>query len=296
MIGRLRVNLRKGLISTALAATALLIAGGADGRHPALIWVEAQAARLASEGLALYNRTPADERMTWGGLAACALFGLTVTVERLFRVRRSKVLPKAFTGRFHDRLMTGKLDRAKALDFCELNPSPAARVVLAAVRRWGRPTSDLERGVALARGVEVDRLRKNVGTLRRIAALAPLVGLLGTLMAANRGLTAEGAVWAPVVARSLATLTAGVALAILSLVAYDGLLGRVEFLTTALDRLGAEAIDAIALAVPVAPSKPEPKSGSDKSTAPRDKYRRESANHSPTPHPSRSEIPLENTE
>jgi biopolymer transport protein ExbB len=296
MIGRHRVHLRKGLILTALAGATLLIAGGADGRNPTLIWIEARAVRVGNEGLALYNRTPADERMTWGGLAACALFGLAVTVERLFRVRRSKVLPKAYTGRFHDRLITGKLDRGKALDFCELNPSPAARVVLAAVRRWGRPTSDLERGVALARGVEVDRLRKNVGTLRRLAALAPLIGLLGSLMAANRGLSTEGAVWAPVVARSLATLTAGVALAILSLVAYDGLVGRVESLATALDRLGAEAIDAIALAVPLAPPKPEPKAGSDKSTVSRDKYRRESANHSPTPHPSRSEIPLESTE
>ena len=125
--------------------------------------------------------------------------------------------------------------------------------------------------MALARQVEVDRLRRNVGTLRRIAALAPLIGLLGTLMAAHRGPDRPtGAAWAPAVARSLATLTAGVALAILSLVAYDGLSGRVEALAGALDRLGAEAVDAIAMARPVraeGPRRARPRSAANRRVA-----------------------------
>ena len=40
-----------------------------------------------------------------------------------------------------------------------MNPSPAARVALAAVRRWGRPAVDLERAVALTHRGEADRLR-----------------------------------------------------------------------------------------------------------------------------------------
>ena len=46
-------------------------------------------------------------------------------------------------------------------------------------------------------------------------------------------------------------MTAGVALATLALIAYDGLAGRVEQLSDGLDRVGAETIDAIALALPV---------------------------------------------
>ena len=74
-------------------------------------------------------------------------------------------MPRAFTARFLDRLHDGKLDCGQALDLCELNPSPAANVALAAVRRWGRPAGDLERAVALAHRVETDRLRRNVGNL-----------------------------------------------------------------------------------------------------------------------------------
>jgi biopolymer transport protein ExbB len=152
--------------------------------------------------------------------------------------------------RFRERLQDGKLDRGKALDLCELNPSPASRVALAAVKRWGRPAADLERAVALASKVETDRLRRNVGTLRRVAALAPLLGLLGSLIAAGRALSVPGAAWGPALANSLIPLTSGVALAILALVIYDGLAGRVEKLANTIDRLGAETVDAIALSAP----------------------------------------------
>jgi biopolymer transport protein ExbB len=173
-------------------------------------------------------------------------------LERMARLRTRKILPGEFTSRFLTRLQDGKLDRGKALDYCELNPSPASRVALAAVRRWGRPTADLERAAALAHRVEADRLRRNVGTLRRVAALTPLIGLLGTLMATGRVLAASGASpnWGPALAAALSPLTAGVAVAVLALVAYDGLAGRVESLAAALDRVGAETIDAIAMAVP----------------------------------------------
>jgi biopolymer transport protein ExbB len=178
-----------------------------------------------------------------------------VVLERSVRLRPAQVIPRDFVKRYLERLQEGKLDQGKALDLCELNPSPAARVALAAVRRWGRPVIDLERAVAMAQRVEADRLRRNVGTLRRIAALAPLLGLLGALVSAGRVLSGLGAAAAtpavgPALAAALSPLTAGVALAILALVAYDGLAGRVEKLAGTLDRVGAETVDAIALTTP----------------------------------------------
>ena len=195
--------------------------------------------------LAWYGRTQPSDRVIWGGLTACAGLGISVLLERLFRLRPRKIVPADFTARFLDRLYEGKLDCGEALDHCERNPSPAARVALAAVRRWGRPPADLERAVALAHKVETERLRRNVGTLRRVAALAPLLGLLGTLFAAERALQAippmpiDGAVisvesaplslaWGPALAAALSPLSAGIIIATLALVAYDGLHTRIE--------------------------------------------------------------------
>lgn len=243
------------LASILLALAFVTLAGGAAEPEPepnptldALLRQGERAWRVAS---AWYQRTPPAERVTWGGLIACAALGAGVTVERTWRLRRKRIIPTAFVERFQSRLSDGMIDRTKGLDYCELNPSPAARVALAAIGRWGRSAADLERAAGLARGREVDRLRRHVGTLRRIAGLAPLVGLLGTLTAAGRILARMGAfnpTWGPALASALAPLTAGVALAILALVAYDGLTGRVEALAAELDRLGAETVDAIALA------------------------------------------------
>ena len=243
--------------ASVLGATLLTFATGADAdgerSSPNVDAALRSAEHVAHRALAWYRVTPAGERITWGGLAACALLGTWVLIERTIRVRRERVIPAEFHARFLDRLTEGKLDRGKGLDYCELNQSPVARVAVAVVRRWGRPVADLERAVAMARQLEADRLRRNVGTLRRIAALGPLVGLLGSLLATGRVLSALGATavadsWGPVLAGALAPLTAGVTVAILALVAYDGLVGRIEALVNALDRAGVETVDAIIMA------------------------------------------------
>jgi biopolymer transport protein ExbB len=233
-----------------------------------------QARRIGRRLVAWYIQTPPADRVTWGGMAACAGLGLGVLLERLARLRSHRIVPPQFTATFLDRLHEGKLDCGEALDHCERNPSPAARVALAAVRRWERPAADLERAVAMAHRVESERLRRNVGTLRRIAVLTPLLGLLGTLFALGRALegiptlappglnltasapvgttvTGSSIAWGPLVGSALTPLTAGLIIATLALVAYDGLLTRIEKLAGSLDRLGAETIDAIALTAPI---------------------------------------------
>jgi biopolymer transport protein ExbB len=254
-----RALARSGL---ALALFALMVSAGADAAPGGVgagsdLEILAQPARAAlAQARAWYLRTPPADRVTWGGLTACATLALGVMLERMVRLRRRKVVPRDFAARFMTRLEEGRLDRGKALDFCELNPSPAARVALGAVRRWDRPVTDQERAVSLAVRVEADRLRRSLGTLRRIAALAPLVGLLGSLMAAGRALAAGRPDWGPALAGALSPLTAGVALGILALVAFDGLSGRFEALVASLERLGAETIDAIAMSLPAEPRGP----------------------------------------
>ncbi len=212
--------------------------------------------------MAWYVRTPPPERVTWGGLSACGGLGVVVLIERMLRLRQRRVVPPAFTAQFVDHLHEGKLDCGQALEHCERNPSPAAGVALAAVRRWGRPAGDLERAVAMAHRVETERLRRNVGTLRRVAALSALLGVLGTLFALGRALesipasTSSGpavtAAWGPALAAAITPLSTGLIIATLALVAYDGVQSRVEKLAGMLDRLGAETIEAIALAAPPA--------------------------------------------
>ncbi len=236
------------------AVLAVLVAAGADTPTPAppntVDRLLDGLNRVPEQFHAWYRATPPISRMTWGGLAACVLFGLGVTTERLLRLRHDRILPESFASRFQRRLEDGQIDRERSLDYCELNPSPAARLAQAAVQRWGQPTADLERAVTMARRRETDQLSRHVGTLRRLAALSPLIGLLGALAQAGQILrrSQPGDALGTALADALAPLTAGVAVAILALVAYDGLSGRVETLAGELDRVGAETVDAIATA------------------------------------------------
>lgn len=236
---------------------AAIMAGSAAAEEPRgelSVEVQRRAARVAGEVLVWYERTPAGERMAWGGLAACAALGACVTLERLARLRRRAVVPNDFLARFVDRLHAGKLDGGQALDYCEMHPSPAARVALAAVRRWGRPAAEMERAVDLAHRWESEQLRRNVGTLRRIATLAPLIGLFGSLLIAQRLLRQAGGepISAASLADALGPLVFGVGQGVVAMVLNDFLATRVERLGATLDRLGAETIDAVAMTTAVA--------------------------------------------
>src|SRR5262249_18006003 len=106
----------------------------------------------------------------------------------------------------------------------------------------------------------------NVGTLRRVAALSALLGILGTLFALGRALesipptAANGpgvaastpVAWGPALAAAITPLSTGLIIATLALVAYDRVSSRVELRAGALDRLGAETIEAVAMSAPPA--------------------------------------------
>ena len=198
------------------------------------------------------TETPLGIRLCWGGLAACGLFAFLIIVERTWATRSRRVLGGDFIKTFQTTLLAEPpLNRDRALELCRTRPSAAAQVALAALQRWGRPTADVERGVAIAIRQERDRLKRNLGTLRRITVLAPLIGLLGGLLIANEVLHAtpeDGVVAFRELTRSLTPLVVGVIMAIVILVILDSKVTKVERLIGSLERLGMQVADAVATA------------------------------------------------
>ena len=202
---------------------------------------------------AIYHSTPWTDRVAWGALGACALLSIITIIERTWALRTRRVMPKRFLNRLED----GRLDRSKLLDLCEMNASAAARVAVSVVSRWGRPTMDLERALTGAVRLETEELRRNVPTLRRVAVLAPMLGLLGSLLMIGRLLQQQDPqavqqAWTRLLAQGLLPLTGGVLIAVLALISYDGLSVRVSKYTSKLEMLGAKLVDQIALATPPA--------------------------------------------
>ena len=77
-------------------------------------------------------------------LAGCSFMVITFVLERFVSLRRSRVIPKPFVTRFIDQLKSGELDREQSLKLCEENGSPVAQVFAGAVRKWGRPSVEVE--------------------------------------------------------------------------------------------------------------------------------------------------------
>lgn len=125
-------------------------------------------------------------------LALCSIVTVGYTLERLIGLRRGRVIPRDFVHRFLERLSTGKLDRDRALELCRSNESPASRVFGHAVRYWGQPASSIRQAVDLDAAREVLDLRRNVRVLNGTATLAPLLGLLGTVLGMIQSFDALG--------------------------------------------------------------------------------------------------------
>ncbi|HUU00284.1 MAG TPA: MotA/TolQ/ExbB proton channel family protein [Myxococcota bacterium] len=109
-----------------------------------------------------------------------SLLALTIIIERLWFLQRSRVIPEAFLARMNEMM---KLDRrAEALSACRENDSTIARILTAGLENSQRPRAEIQESLQLAGRGEASYLSRWVGALGAIAALEPLMGLLGTVL------------------------------------------------------------------------------------------------------------------
>jgi biopolymer transport protein ExbB len=111
-----------------------------------------------------------------------SLLVVTIAIERTIALRRGRVLPGILVkelGRLGG--TQGTFDPREAYRVCQRYPSAAASVVRAMLLKVGRPHSEVEHTVAEASDREAERLYSNVRWLNLAAAVAPLLGLLGTV-------------------------------------------------------------------------------------------------------------------
>jgi biopolymer transport protein ExbB len=186
-------------------------------------------------------------------LALCSIVTVGYTFERLIGLRRGRVIPRDFVNRFLERLSAGKLDRDRAIELCRSNESPAARIFGHAVRYWGQPSATIRQAVDADAAREVLDLRRNVRVLNGTATLAPLIGLLGTVIGMIQSFDAIGSkvgtgkseALAQGISLALFSTALGLAIAVVSVTVYYYLLNRVDLLVRDLDDNVRKIIDQI---------------------------------------------------
>ena len=114
-------------------------------------------------------------------LAALALVGLMVFIERTLFLHRGQIpSSKAFLQGIKNALAKRRL--VEALTLCEEAPGPVAAVVKAALLQADATADEMRFHVQEAAIVELPALERRLGAIAAIAQVAPLVGLLGTVL------------------------------------------------------------------------------------------------------------------
>jgi len=105
---------------------------------------------------------------------------IIVFFERLIHLRRAQVDYSDFIGGVCNVLDRDNSDEAAML--CEETPGPVAAVVMTAIRHRTGSLGTLRDAVDNTGRAEISRLERRVVSLAVIAQVAPLFGLLGTLV------------------------------------------------------------------------------------------------------------------
>jgi biopolymer transport protein ExbB len=113
-------------------------------------------------------------------LLALGLLFLILFIERTLYLHRGQIRSTAFINGIKNILAKRRL--VEALTVCEETPGPVAAVVKAALLHAEDDADALRFYVQEAAVVELPALERRLGAIAAIAQVAPLVGLLGTVL------------------------------------------------------------------------------------------------------------------
>lgn len=186
-------------------------------------------------------------------LGICSLVVFSLSMERLIALRRGRVIPRPFVRRFTECVEDGQLSYEEATEICDEFDCPVAEVFQAAVRRWGRPMLEIEQAVLDAGDRVGDSLKRFVRVFHAISNVAPLLGLLGTVlgmieafeMISNQDSIGRPEMLASGISMALITTAAGLSVAIPAYLAYMYFSSKSDRYLVEIDKLCTKVVDSI---------------------------------------------------
>lgn len=171
----------------------------------------------------------------------CSVLALAIILERLWVLRRNVVAPPDLGERVLRWVRKGSIDERRLSALRE--DSPLGRILAAGCERLGEGSDRIKEGIEDAGRHEVHVLERYLNTLGTIAAIAPLLGLLGTVFGMIHifsvivhGGAGDASRLAGGISQALITTAAGLIVAIPALIFYRYLRGRVEDMVVEMER------------------------------------------------------------
>lgn len=109
----------------------------------------------------------------------CSIFALAIILEKLWGLRRKKILPPILINKIKELLKSKNINEAKNL--CTENKSTFSKIILTLLNNITGSKDTIIKNLEDTGKKEAANLEKNIGILNAIAGVAPLLGLLGTV-------------------------------------------------------------------------------------------------------------------
>jgi len=175
-------------------------------------------------------------------LVACSLFVVAIAVERFLYYRNISGNPQVFQQKLQSLLEKQRF--SEAAQFCEQTPAAIAQVALAGLAAYQRG-SQVENALESGAMLTADRLREHLDDLSMVVTLAPLLGLLGTVIGMINSFSVLNAqAGQPMaitggVGEALVATATGLSIATLALVLHNYFSRRVNRLITDIEQTAA---------------------------------------------------------
>ena len=183
-------------------------------------------------------------------IGLCSFAGIAIFIERLMYLGKIDIDTDTLLIELRSAIERG--DIAEAVLLCEKRPGAVSNIIRAGIIQHERGREYIENSMELRGMIEVAKMEKNARILSIIAHIAPLIGLLGTVLGFIRAFgemrmsslveissTQIGAA----MEYALVTTAAGLVVAIPAVLAYNYIVSRVEGITVEIQATAAEVVD-----------------------------------------------------
>ena len=195
------------------------------------------------------------ELVTAGGwlmvpIIACSIIALAIIAERLWTLRIRRVIPAELAAQVWEWARDKKLDRERLQNL--RSGSPLGRILAAALANRDASREIMKEAIEDTGRHVVHELERYINTLGTIAAISPLLGLLGTVIGMIKvfaAITTQGvgnpAALAGGISEALITTAAGMVVAIPTLMFYRYFRGKVALLVIRMEQQALRMVEVL---------------------------------------------------
>jgi biopolymer transport protein ExbB len=182
-------------------------------------------------------------------IVLCSVIAAAIMLERLWTLQRKRVIPRELTDRIWKLVETRTLNERHIEALART--SPLGRVLAAGLANRNQGREIMKEVIEDTGRHVVHELERFLNPLGTIAAITPLLGLLGTvtgMIQAFEAITSQGVgdpqVLSGGIGEALITTAAGLIVAIPSLIGYRYLRGLVDFLVVEMEKEAMKLVQA----------------------------------------------------